>query len=415
LPARPGGWYTSRTRPERRSMTCVRLACFLAVGLAAGFAHAAEDAKPAAPGEPAVRVRVEKADGTAVEGKLTRTPVRIETAYGTLDLAMDQVRQIEISAEGGDATAVVSMRDSTQVRGKPLFRSLAVVLDNGSIEGLSPAAIRTILVVNTPNTSLLAIVVGLITLTAMEVVLGIDNVIFLVIVAGRLPKDQQPRARKLGLTAALGTRILLLFSLTFLLGLTKPILRVPIPGLDPGVRDISWRDIILLVGGGFLVCKSVWEMHHKLEEARGKKDLSRGEAQPRPAVGFAQTIFQIAVIDIVFSLDSVITAVGMVETVGVMIAAMVIAMLVMMAFAGPIAAFVDRHPTVKMLALSFLILIGVLLVAEGLGQHVSKGYIYFAMAFAVVMELINLRLRPKSGLSRKSNTNAVERSSSTRG
>jgi predicted tellurium resistance membrane protein TerC len=188
---------------------------------------------------------------------------------------------------------------------------------------------------------------------------------------------------------------LLLLSLTFLLGLTKPIFRLPFPGLGPEAGDISWRDIILLAGGAFLVCKSVWEMHHKLEEARGNAKASGGVHPRRPTVGFARTILQIAVIDIVFSLDSVITAVGMVETLWVMIAAMVVAMLVMMVFAGPIAAFVERHPTVKMLALSFLILIGVLLIAEGLGQHVSKGYIYFAMAFAVVMELVNMRLRPK--------------------
>ncbi|MBL8864324.1 MAG: TerC family protein [Planctomycetia bacterium] len=228
----------------------------------------------------------------------------------------------------------------------------------------------------------------------MEIVLGIDNVIFLAIVVGRLPKEQQPLARKIGLGAALGTRLLLLFSLTFLLGLTKAVFTLPIPGMNPDARDISWRDIILLVGGGFLIMKSVMEMHHKLEESR-QKAHAPDSAKPAKSASFAKIIAQIAIIDIVFSLDSVITAVGMVDTVWVMIAAMVIAMLVMLAFAGAISNFVDKYPTIKVLALSFLILIGVLLVADGLGQHIDKGYVYFAMAFGVGVEMVNILMKPK--------------------
>jgi predicted tellurium resistance membrane protein TerC len=244
---------------------------------------------------------------------------------------------------------------------------------------------------------LLAALIGLLTLTVMEIVLGIDNVIFLAIVAGKLPVAQQPLARRIGLGAALGTRLLLLCTLTFLLGLTRPLFDLPeLPFLqDPEARGVSWRDLILLVGGLFLVAKSVKEIHEKIAEAR---DGGHGEADgPKKAAGFVSVIIQIAVIDIIFSLDSVITAVGMVEKdqLWVMITAVVLAVMVMLAFAEPISKFVDKHPTIKLLALSFLILIGVLLLAEGLGQHVDKGYVYFAMGFAVVMELLNMRLRPK--------------------
>jgi predicted tellurium resistance membrane protein TerC len=186
----------------------------------------------------------------------------------------------------------------------------------------------------------------------------------------------------------------LLFSLSWLLGLTKAVFTLPIPGLAPDARDISWRDMILLAGGGFLIIKSIMEMHHKLEEAR-HKDKPADQQPPGKATTFAKVIVQIAVIDIVFSLDSVITAVGMVDDLAVMILAMVLAMIVMLLFAGPVANFVERFPTVKVLALSFLILIGVLLVVEGMGQHVDKGYVYFAMAFAVGLEGFNLLLRPR--------------------
>ncbi|MCE9554218.1 MAG: TerC family protein [Planctomycetes bacterium] len=230
-------------------------------------------------------------------------------------------------------------------------------------------------------------IIPLITLTLMEIVLGIDNIIFIAIVAGRLPQHQQHRARQLGLAAALVTRLLLLFVLTFILGLQHVIaFTLPIAGLDPKVVEISWRDVILIVGGLFLIAKSVYEIHDKLEGAEEKPLLGKGAS-------FGGTLVQIALLDIVFSLDSVITAVGMAKQLWVMIVAMVIAVGIMLFAAGPISNFVHKHPTLKMLALSFLILIGVMLLAEGFEQHINRGYIYFAMAFAVTVEMLNLRLR----------------------
>jgi predicted tellurium resistance membrane protein TerC len=227
--------------------------------------------------------------------------------------------------------------------------------------------------------------ISLLTLTALEIVLGIDNVIFISILAGKLPPDQQPKARKLGLMLALITRILLLFSITWLMKLTTDLFTLPI--LDEG---ISGKDLILLVGGLFLIGKSVVEIHEKLEGAEGHANPAKGAAR------FAAVIVQILVLDVVFSLDSVITAVGMVNNIWVMVTAVVIALGVMLAFAGAISDFVNRHPTLKMLALSFLILIGVTLVGESLGQHIPKGYIYFSMAFAFGVEMLNLKLRAKS-------------------
>ena len=224
--------------------------------------------------------------------------------------------------------------------------------------------------------------ISLFTLTALEIVLGIDNVIFISILAGKLPPDQQPRARKLGLSLALITRILLLMSLTWIMGLTRPLFTLPI--LDQGV---SGRDLVLLVGGLFLIWKSVREVH---EEPDGHATNTKVRAS------FASVIVQILLLDIVFSLDSVITAVGMANNIWVMVAAVVIALGVMLAFAGVISDFVNRHPTLKMLALSFLILIGVTLIGEGLGFHIPKGYIYFSMAFAFGVEMLNLKLRSKA-------------------
>jgi predicted tellurium resistance membrane protein TerC len=257
---------------------------------------------------------------------------------------------------------------------------------------LNRAEIHEIRVLHERPLSLFAILLGLVTLTAMEIVLGLDNVVFLAIVAGRLPVEQQPKARRIGLAAALGTRLLLLFTLTFLLGLTEPIFTFPdLPLLhDLEAREVSWRDIILLAGGAFLIGKSALEIHEKVEQAKNVE----GTTAIRPA-SFVRTIVTIAVIDIVFSLDSVITAIGMVDAdqLWVMVTAMVIAMIVMLWFSGPIGRFVEKHPTVKVLALAFLVLIGVMLVAEGLGQHINKGYIYFAMAFGVGVEMVNMRLR----------------------
>src|SRR5512137_2880867 len=222
--------------------------------------------------------------------------------------------------------------------------------------------------------------ISLATLSAMEIVLGVDNIVFLTILAGKLPRAQQPLARRLGLGAALGTRLLLLLAITWLMGLTADLF----PFLGMG---ISGRDLILASGGLFLIAKATFEIHDKLEarhEERGRAGV---------AASFGWTILQIALLDIVFSLDSVITAVGMARHVEVMVAAMVVAVGVMLAFAGPIGRFVEEHPTVKMLALSFLILIGVMLVMEAFDQHIPRGYVYFAMAFSLGVELLNLRVR----------------------
>lgn len=225
--------------------------------------------------------------------------------------------------------------------------------------------------------------IALATLTALEIVLGIDNIIFISILVGRLPEAQRQRARVIGLGLAMVTRIALLLSLAWVMGLTDPWFTV----LD---YEISGRDVILLGGGLFLLAKSTHEIHNSLE---GSHDEG---PQIKAAVSFASILVQIAIIDIVFSLDSVITAVGMADHVQVMVIAIVIAVLVMMFAAKAIGEFVDQHPTIKMLALSFLILIGFALMGEGLDLHIPKGYIYFAMAFSVVVELLNLRLRKKT-------------------
>ncbi|MBX7151422.1 TerC family protein [bacterium] len=223
--------------------------------------------------------------------------------------------------------------------------------------------------------------IALVTLTALEIVLGIDNIIFISILSSKLPQEQQKNARMTGLSLAMITRVGLLFSLTLIMRLTAPVFVV-------FSQEISGRDIILIVGGLFLLAKSTHEIHEKLEGAEG-------EGTHRAAPSFVSTIIQILLLDIVFSLDSVITAVGMANNIQIMIAAVVIAVIFMMFFAGAISDFVHRHPTVKMLALSFLLLIGVTLIAEGFDQHISKGYIYFAMAFSVFVEMLNLKLRKK--------------------
>jgi predicted tellurium resistance membrane protein TerC len=228
--------------------------------------------------------------------------------------------------------------------------------------------------------------IGLATLSVLEIVLGIDNIIFISILAGALPVEQQPRARRLGLLGAFVTRMMLLFSITWIMKLTTPLFTV----LGQG---ISGKDLILIVGGLFLIGKATTEIHHKLEESGGDELVTTRKSAQR---GLVSVVLQIMVIDIVFSLDSVITAVGMVPHVEVMVAANVIALGIMLVAATPISAFVDRHPTVKMLALSFLVLIGTNLVAEGTGFHIPKGYTYFAMAFSVLTEMLNIKLRKKS-------------------
>ena len=222
--------------------------------------------------------------------------------------------------------------------------------------------------------------IALATLTFLEVVLGVDNVIFISILVGKLPKDQQPRARTLGLAGAMGMRILLLLSLTWIMRLTQPLFHA----FDHG---FSGRDLILISGGLFLLWKATVEIHEKLEG-------QESHASARVAPSFAAIIGQIMVLDIIFSLDSVITAVGMASELSIMIAAVVIAVGIMMVSAKTIGDFVMRHPTVKVLALSFLLMIGLALVADGAGFHIPKGYIYFAMGFSIFVETINLRIRP---------------------
>lgn len=225
------------------------------------------------------------------------------------------------------------------------------------------------------------------TLTLLELVLGIDNVIFISILSGKLPEEQRAKARYIGLALALVMRVILLFSLSWVIGLTEPLFTL-------FEKGISGKDLVLLIGGLFLIAKSTHEIHGSLEG-------EEGHGSKKSYAGFTGVIIQIVLLDIVFSLDSVITAVGMISTtygdfgIWIMIAAVVISIIAMMLFAGPIGSFVQRHPTIKMLALSFLLLIGVMLVAEGFHQTIPKGYIYFAMAFSVLVEILNMRLRKK--------------------
>src|SRR6476659_756558 len=223
---------------------------------------------------------------------------------------------------------------------------------------------------------------ALVTLTFLEIVLGVDNVIFISILAGKLPAAQQSRARLTGLLAAMAIRILLLLSIAWIIRLTAPLFMV-------FGRGVSGRDVILLGGGLFLLGKATLEIHERLEG-------EEGHSSARVAPSFGAVIVQIMLLDIVFSLDSVITAVGMADDIAIMVVAVVLAVAIMMFSAEPISAFVNRHPTVKVLALSFLLLIGVSLIGDGLGMHVPKGYIYFAMGFSVFVEMINLRVRRKA-------------------
>ncbi|HTH02422.1 MAG TPA: TerC family protein [Vicinamibacterales bacterium] len=226
------------------------------------------------------------------------------------------------------------------------------------------------------------ILIAFATLTFLEIVLGVDNIIFISILSGKLPSEQQARARRVGLLGAMVTRVLLLFSLAWIVKLTTPLFTA----LE---HPVTGRDLILIGGGLFLLAKSTFEIHERLEG-------EEGHGSGRVAASFASVIMQIMLLDIVFSLDSVITAVGMVDQVWVMIAAVIVSVAIMMIAAEPISTFVHKHPTVKMLALSFLLLIGMSLLLEGFGQHIPKGYIYFAMGFSVFVEMINLRLRARA-------------------
>lgn len=219
------------------------------------------------------------------------------------------------------------------------------------------------------------------TLTALELVLGIDNIIFIAILTDRLPQERRALARRIGLGLAMFMRIGLLFVLAWIIGLTRPLFTVL-------AQEISGRDLILLAGGLFLLWKSTMEIHQLLEGEEGKSSTTA------PAT-FGGVIFQVIILDVVFSLDSIITAVGMVDEIAIMVAAVISAVALMMVFAGPVARFVSRHPTIKMLALSFLFMIGMVLIADGLGHHVPKGYIYVALVFSLTVEILNLRLRKK--------------------
>ena len=227
--------------------------------------------------------------------------------------------------------------------------------------------------------------ISLLTLTALEIVLGVDNIIFISILAAKLPVEKQKQARLLGLTGAFVTRVLFLLSITWIMQLTSPLFAV-------FGNEISGRDLILIVGGFFLIGKATHEIHDKLE---GEDDLAE-DGTRRAARSLVAVVAQIMVIDIVFSIDSVVTAVGMAEHLSIMIAANVIALLFMLGASGPLGSFVERHPTIKMLALAFLVLIGTNLVADGFGVHVPKGYTYSAMAFSVLVEMLNLRMRAKT-------------------
>jgi predicted tellurium resistance membrane protein TerC len=225
--------------------------------------------------------------------------------------------------------------------------------------------------------------IALLTLASLEIVLGIDNIVFISILVAKLPQARQAAARRIGLLLAMGMRIALLLAISWVMGLTAPLFTLL-------GNEFTGRDLILLFGGLFLVAKATYEIHDKLEGTEHHGDAPK-------AAKFGAILMQIVLLDIVFSLDSVITAVGMAKHVEIMIVAVVIAVVVMMIFASSIAAFIEKHPTMKMLALSFLLLIGVVLIADGFGQHVSKGYIYFAMAFSLFVEILNIRIRPKGG------------------
>jgi len=238
--------------------------------------------------------------------------------------------------------------------------------------------------------------IALITLTTLEIILGVDNVVFIAILAGKLPRHQQARARRVGLGLAMLMRILLLLSISWVMGLTRPLMTI-------FTQEISGRDLILIIGGLFLLGKSTLEVHERLEG-------EEGHASARVAASFAGVLIQILLLDLVFSLDSVITAVGMVNQIPVMIAAIVIAVTIMLFSADLISDFIHRHPTIKMLALAFLLLIGMALVAEGLDLHIPKGYLYFAMAFSLLVEALNLKARGKQARPVKLHEPYVEQS-----
>ena len=243
-----------------------------------------------------------------------------------------------------------------------------------------------ILLADIPNLTDPGLITALITLTVLEIILGVDNIIFISIVSNKLPADQQGRARTIGLLLAMVFRILLLLTITWIIKLTDPVFTLGFIKDEGQPLGISWKDIILIAGGIFLIVKSTLEIHQKLEVAR----KPAGTVAPS---GFMSVILQIVLVDAVFSFDSILTAIGLVDNVWIMIAAVVISMLIMIFFSGTISRFINKHPSLQVLALAFLIMIGMMLIAEGFHQHVNKSYIYTAIAFSLIVELINMRLR----------------------
>lgn len=230
--------------------------------------------------------------------------------------------------------------------------------------------------------------IALLTLTFLEIVLGIDNIIFISILTNKLPEDMRPKARSTGIGLALLFRIVMLLGINWIIGFTQPLVEASLFGYD---LVLSGRDLILILGGLFLLTKSTREIHHKIDHDKEEDEEQNNSVKK----GMTQIVLQIALLDIVFSFDSILTAVGIAEHVLIMIIAVIISLLVMLAFAGKISAFIEKYPTLQMLALSFLILIGVMLIADGFGQHVSKGYIYFAVGFSLLVEVLNIKTRKK--------------------
>jgi predicted tellurium resistance membrane protein TerC len=239
-----------------------------------------------------------------------------------------------------------------------------------------------------PNFADPGVITSLLTLTVLELILGVDNIIFISIISNKLRKEEQPKARNVGLTLALVFRVGLLLTISWIIGLTQPVFTVPFIKENGLPMGISWKDIILIAGGIFLVFKSTLEIHHKME-------VSHGPENAKAPSTLSAVILQIVLVDAVFSFDSILTAVGLVDNVWVMIIAVVISMILMMLFSGRISTFINKHPTLQVLALSFLIMIGVMLVAEGFHQHINKSYIYTAIAFSMIVELVNMRIRRK--------------------
>lgn len=256
-----------------------------------------------------------------------------------------------------------------------------------------------------PNLLDPSVIVSLLTLAFLEIVLGIDNIIFISIVSAKLPKEQQPKARQIGLLLAMFFRICLLFGITYIIKMTNPLFHLPFIEDDGQPIGISMKDLILLLGGLFLIAKSVSEIHHKLEV-----DVSHetGSKVKKAATTLGSVIVQVILIDAVFSIDSILTAIGLVSNVWIMILAVIISIGIMMLFANPVAEFIDRNPTLQILALAFLVAIGIILIAEGFHQHINKGYIYTAMAFGLSVEFINMRLRKKQQYIQLNNQDALE-------